>query len=114
MIGEESMPSAARKTDISMCPSDAHGNLCCSHSVQGPAITGSPNVIVVGQPQLRATGIDNGVHSSCCGPNTWVTVAGSQTVYVNDLPAVRRGDTTQHCGGAGSLITGADDVVIGG
>ena len=108
------MPLAARQTDISMCPSDSHGNLCCSHSVKGPATTGSANVIVAGQPLLRANGTDNGVHSSCCGANTWVTMQGSSTVTVNDMPVVRLGDTTTHCGGTGSIITGASTVNVGG
>ena len=108
------MPAAARRTDISMCPGDSHGNICCAHSVNGPAISGSPDVLVAGEAQLRATGVDNGVHSGCCGPNTWVTLQGSSTVFVNDLPAVRLGDATTHCGGAGSLITGASNVIIGG
>ena len=95
------MPLAARQTDISMCPSDSHGNLCCSH-------------IVAGQPLLRANGTDNGVHSSCCGANTWVTMQGSSTVTVNDMPVVRLGDTTTHCGGTGSIITGASNVNVGG
>jgi len=108
------MPLAARRTDISMNPSDSHGNLCCAHSVKGPAQTGSANVIIGGQPQLRALGSDSGVHSGCCGPNTWVTLQGSTTVTVNDLPAVRVGDRTTHCGGTGSIITGATNVIIGG
>lgn len=108
------MPLAARRTDISMNPADSHGNICCAHSVQGPAKTGSTNVFVGGQPQLRARGSDSGVHAGCCGPNTWVTLQGSKTVTVNDLPAVRVGDQTTHCGGPGSIITGAKNVIIGG
>ena len=108
------MPAAARRTDISMCPGDSHGNICCAHSVKGPAISGSPDVLVAGEAQLRATGVDNGVHSGCCGPNTWVTLQGSTSVFVNDLPAVRLGDATTHCGGSGSIITGANNVIIGG
>ena len=108
------MPAAARRTDISMNPADTHGNICCAHSVQGPAVSGSNNVIVAGQALLRAQGTDNGVHSGCCGPNTWVTVQGSSTVFVNDIPAVRLGDMTKHCGGAGSIISGATNVIIGG
>lgn len=108
------MPAAARYSDISHNPSDSHGCLVCPHSVQGPAVSGSPNVIVAGFPQLRAAAKDNGTHSSCCGPNTWVTMQGSSTVFVNDLPAVRLGDATTHCGGTGSMITGASNVIIGG
>jgi len=108
------MPAAARRKDISMNPADAHGCLVCPHSVSGPAITGSNDVFVAGQAQLRASGADQGVHGACCGPNSWVTMQGSGTVYVNDLPAVRLGDATKHCGGVGSIITGADTVIIGG
>ena len=108
------MPAAARQKDISKNPSDSHGCLVCPHSVSGPAVSGSENVVVAGNPQLRANGADNGTHSSCCGSNTWVTMAGSKTVFVNDLPAVRLGDSTQHCGGTGAIVTGADNVIIGG
>jgi uncharacterized Zn-binding protein involved in type VI secretion len=108
------MPPAARQNDISMNPADAHGCNGCPHGVSGPAVTGSANVIVAGSPQLRATGADQGVHAACCGPNSWVTTQGSGTVLVNDLPAVRLGDMTTHCGGIGSMITGAANVAIGG
>ena len=108
------MPSAARQDDISLNPADAHGCLVCPHSVSGPAVTGSEDVIVAGSPQLRATARDQGVHAACCGPNTWVTLQGSSTVFVNDIPAVRLGDATTHCGGIGSIITGASNVIIGG
>ena len=108
------MPAAARQTDISMNPSDSHGCLVCPHSVQGPAMTGSADVIVEGNPQLRASGADQGVHSACCGANSWVTTQGSGTVFVNDLPAVRLGDMTTHCGGVGAMITGSSNVNIGG
>jgi uncharacterized Zn-binding protein involved in type VI secretion len=77
-------------------------------------MTGSADVIIEGQPQLRASGRDQGVHSSCCGSNKWATLQGSSTVFVNDLPAVRLGDATKHCGGVGSIITGAATVSIGG
>jgi uncharacterized Zn-binding protein involved in type VI secretion len=43
-----------------------------------------------------------------------MTVQGSGTVFVNDIPAVRLGDTTQHCGGVGSIISGSPNVIIGG
>jgi len=108
------MPAAARQTDISMNPADSHGCLGCPHGVSGPAVTGSTNVIIEGQPQLRAAGMDRGVHAACCGPNSWSTLQGSSTVFVNDIPAVRLGDTTKHCGGVGSIITGAGSVTIGG
>jgi len=101
-------------TDQSQNPADSHGCTSCAHPVVGPAITGSSDTIVEGQPVLRAQAADSGVHSSCCGPNTWVTQAGSSTVTVNDIPVVRLGDATVHCGGPGVIITGAGTVIIGG
>ena len=108
------MPSAARQTDISLNPADAHGCTACPHPVSGPALTGSGDVMVAGLPQLRATGVDNGMHAACCGPNVWFTLQGSGTVMVNDMPAVRMGDMTTHCGGVGTIISGAGNVIIGG
>jgi len=108
------VPPAARMTDISLNPADVHGCNGCPHGVQGPALSGSSNTIVAGQALLRARGADNGVHAGCCGPNIWVTMQGSTKVYCNDLPVVRVGDATTHCGGVGSIITGATQVIIGG
>ena len=108
------MPNAARQTDISLNPADAHGCNGCPHAVSGPALTGSGDVIVAGSPQLRGTGVDNGMHAACCGPNVWFTLQGSGTVMVNDQPAVRMGDMTTHCGGVGTIISGAGNVIIGG
>jgi len=106
------MPAASKVKDIGHVPSDSHGNICCSHSCSGPAISGSRNTYVNGQQVLRIG--DPGVHSSCCGANTFVTAEGSTTVTVNDIPVCRLGDTTTHCGGTGSLVTGSYNVYIGG
>ena len=92
-------------------PPPTAGCKACPHPVTGPAVTGSPDVIINGKPALRVG--DNGVHSTCCGANTWQTVAGSATVFINGRPAVRLGDATQHCGGAGKTIEGSPDVLIG-
>ena len=108
------MPNACRQSDISMNPADAHGCLVCPHSVSGPAVTGSDDVMIEGNPALRAQGRDNGVHAACCGPNTWVTMQGSSTVYITDLPVVRLGDATTHCGGVGSMISSCETVNVGG
>ena len=106
------MPPQSRVNDNANCPSDSHGCLCCSHNVTGPGTSGSPDILVNGMPALRIG--DPGVHSGCCGPNTWVIAAGSGTVLFNNIPASRLGDTTTHCGGTGSLIQGSDNVVTGG
>jgi len=70
------------------------------------------SLLVNGQPALRKA--DPGVHSSCCGPNTWNAQACSGTVIVNGKGAHRLGDATKHCGGVGQLVEGSGDVIVGG
>jgi uncharacterized Zn-binding protein involved in type VI secretion len=105
------MPPQGRLGDKASAPVDAHGCVACPHPVQGPAITGSPTVMVNNKPALRVT--DQGVHTACCGPNMWVATIGSPTVLINNLPAHRQGDMTTHCGGVGQLIEGSPDVLVG-
>ena len=105
------MPPQGRLGDKAAAPVDVHGCVGCPHSVQGPAVTGSNNVLVNNKPALRAT--DRGIHGQCCGPNTWVATLGSPTVLINYLPAHRQGDLTTHCGGVGQLIEGSEDVLVG-
>lgn len=106
------MPPQGRLQDQAQVPADSHGCPGCAHSCIGPAIQGSPNVNVNAKPALRVG--DPGVHSSCCGPNTWVAAAGSGTVNINSIPAHRLGDQTTHCGGVGKLVEGSDNVIVGG
>lgn len=47
------MPPACRVGDKALCPADAHGKICCPHVVVGPAVSGSPNVLIEGRPALR-------------------------------------------------------------
>jgi uncharacterized Zn-binding protein involved in type VI secretion len=106
------MPLQGRLGDNAHCPADAHGCPGCAHGVTGPAVGGSPNVIVNGMAALRIG--DPGVHSACCGPNTWNAAAGSGSVKINGIPAHRLGDMTAHCGGTGKLIVGSANVITGG
>jgi uncharacterized Zn-binding protein involved in type VI secretion len=106
------MPGQARLGDKSQIPADFHGCVACPHSCVGPAIGGSPDVIVNGRPAIRVT--DPGVHSPCCGPNTWVATAGSSTVFINNLAAHRLHDADTHCGGMGKMIEGSPNVITGG
>lgn len=106
------MPPQGRLGDKSQAPVDAHGCPACPHPVIGPAVTGSPNVLVNFRPALRMT--DQGIHVACCGPNMWVATKGSGTVLINNLGAHRMGDQDQHCGGIGQLIEGSTDVLVGG
>jgi uncharacterized Zn-binding protein involved in type VI secretion len=105
------MPPQGRLGDKAAAPADAHGCVGCPHPVQGPAVTGSANVLINNMPALRIT--DHGVHAMCCGPNTWTATAGSASVLINNLPAHRQGDMTTHCGGVGQLIEGSNDVLVG-
>ncbi len=106
------MPGQGRLGDKAQCPSDGHGCVACTHPVVGPAVGGSPDVLVNGKPALRVG--DPGVHSACCGPNKWNAKMGSGTVLINGKKAHRLQDMTQHCGGVGKLIEGSGDVITGG
>lgn len=105
-------PPAYRLGDKANVPPCTHGCPACPHDCTGPINVGSPNVNTNGKPQIRLQ--DMGIHSPCCGQNQWMCVMGSGTVFVNGQPAIRKGDTTQHCGGVGSTIEGSPNVNIGG
>jgi uncharacterized Zn-binding protein involved in type VI secretion len=105
------MRAQSRLGDRSHVPQDTHHKKDCPHSCIGPATKGSPNVFVNGEAALRVT--DSGVHSKCCGPNTWVAVAGSQSVWINNLGAHRKDDRDQHCGGQGQMVDGSPNVWVG-
>ncbi|MDQ3335398.1 MAG: hypothetical protein M4D80_09555 [Myxococcota bacterium] len=95
-----------------MVPADAHGCPACPHPCVGPAIIGSPDVMVNNRPALRVD--DTGMHAACCGPNTWTATKGSGTVFINNKAAHRVGDTDRHCGGVGQMIEGSPNVISGG
>jgi uncharacterized Zn-binding protein involved in type VI secretion len=107
------MPAAGRVGDIATAPPHPHGCPACPHPAAGPAIAGSPNVVINGLPALRVS--DPGIHAACCGPNMWEARTGSGTVLINALPAHRMGDMTMHCQvGMGTLSMGSPNVMIGG
>jgi uncharacterized Zn-binding protein involved in type VI secretion len=100
-----------RLGDLSKVDSDAHGCPGCPHTCVGPAIIGSPTVLVNGMPALRVS--DLGMHAACCGPNMWNAIEGSPTVLINGLKAHRKDDADMHCGGMGKLIQGSPNVFVG-
>ncbi len=106
------MPPQGRLGDKSQVPACAHGCPGCPHPCVGPAISGSPNVLVNGRPALRIQ--DPGIHAACCGPNTWNAQQGSGTVFINNKASHRLGDAVKHCGGMGTLIEGSNNVMVGG
>ncbi|MBL0214463.1 MAG: PAAR domain-containing protein [Myxococcales bacterium] len=106
------MPPQSRVGDTSKVQADAHGCPACPHTCVGPAIMGSPDVMVNGKPALRVG--DPGMHAACCGPNTWTAQAGSGTVFINNIKAHRKGDADTHCGGSGTMQDGSSNVETGG
>ena len=106
------MPGQARLGDKSNCPADAHGCPACPHPCVGPAIVGSPDVMVNGMPAIRVG--DQGLHAACCGSNMWTAKMGSSTVKINGQKAHRMGDQDEHCGGMGQMIEGSTNVMTGG
>ena len=105
------MPEQGRLGDKSQAPSDAHGCPACPHPVIGPAMTGSPDVLVNSRPALRVG--DTGIHAACCGPNIWTAAKGCDTVIINGMSAHRKDDQDTHCGGGGKLVEGSPDVIVG-
>lgn len=107
------MAAAARITDHSKGDPHAHWCMACPHTVQGPIITGSPNVFINSLPAARES--DKGVAAACCGPNMYKVIMGSTTVFINGKMAARKDDPTLHCEtGTGKIIMGSPDVEIGG
>jgi uncharacterized Zn-binding protein involved in type VI secretion len=105
------MPPQGRLGDKAQAPIDTHGCPGCPHSVIGPAVIGSPTVMVNKRPALRVG--DIGVHAACCGPNTWTAQRGCLTVMINGQAAFRQGDTSRHCDGMGQLVEGSPNVIVG-
>lgn len=107
------MPGVCRLGDIAKSTTPhAHGCPACPHLCQGPAISASANVFVGGMPALRVG--DMGIHSACCGPNTWLVQEGSGQVFINGSASVSIGDKTRHCAiGDGKMQTGSGIVIDG-
>lgn len=105
------MPPQARLGDKALVPADAHGCPACPHTATGPAIAGSPNVLVNGRPAIRVD--DPGIHAACCGPNKWNAKTGSRSVLINGRKAHRLSDLVRHCGGMGQTIEGSPNVLVG-
>lgn len=105
------MPGQGRLGDKASVSLDAHGCPGCPHPAIGPAIQGSSDVNVNRRPALRVG--DPGIHTACCGANTWTATKGSLTVFINGRGAHRVGDQNRHCGGMGQLVEGSSNVIVG-
>lgn len=98
------MPPAARAGDLT-----SHG------SPLAPGI-GSPNVVIGGQPAWRATA-DLSTCPLSDGPKPHVggvVTKGSTKVFINNLPAVRQGDSVVEAGPPNAITQGYLAVDIGG
>jgi uncharacterized Zn-binding protein involved in type VI secretion len=92
------MPNAARQFDATNHP--------------GMISTGSPNVLIGGQPAARSTDTHTCAFPPPAGPHPVNAIAvGSKTVLINNLPAARAQDLCA-CGAA--IVGGMLTVQIGG
>ncbi len=101
------MPSAARIGDMT-----SHGTPL---TPPAPGV-GSPNVLIGGMPAWRATA-DAHVCPLASGtvPHVGgVVTKGSLTVFINNLPAARQGDTIVESGPPNTIAAGCPTVQIGG
>jgi uncharacterized Zn-binding protein involved in type VI secretion len=101
----DTMPPAARITDLHVCPMVTPGLPPIPH-VGGPVIGPGVPTVLIGKLPAAVLG-DN---ATCVGPPDAI-VQGSTTVMIGKKPAARLGDTTAH---GGKIALGLPTVMIGG
>lgn len=100
------MPSAARLTDMHICPMQTPAVPSPIPHAGGPVIgPGEPTVLIGGLPAAVV-----GDSCVCVGPPDTIA-KGSSTVMIGGKPAARIGDTCAH---GGSIVIGCFTVMIGG
>lgn len=99
------MPSAARLTDMHVCPMQTPGLPPIPH-VGGPVIGPGVPTVLIGKLPAAVVGDS----ATCVGPPDTI-VKGSATVMIGGKPAARVGDTTAH---GGNIAMGELTVMIGG
>jgi uncharacterized Zn-binding protein involved in type VI secretion len=99
---EDSMPAAARLTDMHHCPMATAAVPHVGGPITGP---GASTVLIGGLPAARV-----GDLAACTGPSDSI-VSGSPTVLITGMPAARAGDATAH---GGTITGGFPTVLIGG
>lgn len=93
------------------CPNDAHSTCPgCPHPVNGVITSGSSKVLINKLGAARVGEV--GIHSACCGPNTFTIATGDPQVLIEGRPAARIGDKTKHCGGMGYIIIDGNRSVV--
>lgn len=96
------MPPAARVGDMT-----SHG------TPLGPG-PGSFNVFIGGRPAWRATSDFHACPMTSGTPHVGGVVSvGSQTVWINNFPAVRQGDVVAEAGPSNTILIGEPTVIIG-
>jgi uncharacterized Zn-binding protein involved in type VI secretion len=98
------MPAAARMTDNHICPMMGPGNV---PHVGGPVSPRPGATVFIGKAQPAARQGDTVV---CVGPPDKIK-KGSATVNIENMPAARFGDLTEH---GGTVVAGHPKVMIGG
>lgn len=98
------MGPAARTTDMHLCPMQTPDPIPIPH-VGGPLLSLPTNVLIGGLPASTV-----GQPCFCVGLPDLV-VMGSVTVLINNRPAARMGDMTEH---GGSIVSGWPTVLVGG
>jgi uncharacterized Zn-binding protein involved in type VI secretion len=85
-----------------------------SHGTPLSPGAGSTNVLIGGMPAWRATA-DTHTCPLVTGtvPHVGGIAMGSGTVLINNLPAVRQGDTIVEAGPPNSIVIGCPTVLIG-
>jgi uncharacterized Zn-binding protein involved in type VI secretion len=100
------MPAAARFSDFHQCPMSTQVGPVAVPHVGGPIMgPGAATVMIAGLPAAIV-----GDTALCIGPPDSL-VAGSKTVKIMGMPAVRQGDKTAH---GGTVMLGCFTVMIGG
>lgn len=95
------MKPAARSGDMHLCPAQTPP---VPHA-GGPVLPAPATVLIGGLPAATL-----GQMCLCIGvPDSIIT--GSMTVFINNKPAARLGDSTAH---GGTIVTGLPSVLIGG
>ncbi len=75
---------------------------------------GSTNVLIEGMPAWRAAMDSHACPLATPNPHgAGVAPVGSTTVLINNMPAVRLGDTITEAGPPNTVIAGAPTVLIG-
>lgn len=96
-----------------MLPAARVGDMTAHGTPLGPG-PGSTNVLIEGMPAWRAAMDSHACPLATPNPHgAGVVPVGSTTVLINNMPAVRLGDTIVEAGPPNTVTAGAPTVLIG-